>query len=66
MLTPEENKEIVDDYDYLQTAASARECTGLIPFLPTSDAELESYQEIYQYHPSFSQVRHAANAKTEK
>lgn len=66
MLTPEENEKIIDDYDYLQTAASARECTGLIPFLPTSDAELESYQEIYQYHSPFPQVLHAANAKTEK
>ena len=38
-------------FDYLSNAASARECTGLIPFLPTSEAELESYNDVYQYRP---------------
>lgn len=63
ILTPKENEKIIDDYDYLQSAASARECTGLIPSLPTTEAELESYQDIYQYHPPFPQVVHAANTK---
>ncbi len=49
MQNSEENQKLIDDYDYLQNAASARDCTGLIPFLPTSEAELESYNEIYQY-----------------
>lgn len=30
-------------------ACSAMECTGLIPSLPLSDSELESYAEIYHY-----------------
>ncbi len=30
-------------------AASSMDCTGLIPSLPTSDAELESYEELYPY-----------------
>ena len=30
-------------------ACSATDCTGLIPSLPTSDAELESYAEVYHY-----------------
>lgn len=30
-------------------ACSAMECTGLIPSLPQSDSELESYAEIYHY-----------------
>lgn len=64
MLTPKENKKIIDDYDYLTNAASSGDCTGLIPSLPTSDSELESYQDVYQYRPSFSQVWHAANDKT--
>lgn len=51
MLNPKENEKIIDDYDYLSNAASARECTGLIPFLPTSAAELESYNDVYQYQP---------------
>ena len=63
MLTPKENKKIIDDYDYLANAASSGDCTGLIPSLPTSDTELESYQDVYQYQPSFSQVWHAANGK---
>ena len=40
MLTPKENKKIIDDYDYLANAASSGDCTGLIPSLPTSDTEL--------------------------
>ena len=30
-------------------ACSATDCTGLIPALPTSDAELESYAQVYHY-----------------
>lgn len=66
MLTPEENQKIIDAYDFLPKAASARDCTGLIPFLPVSHSELESYQNLYQYHPTFSQVLSAANPKNEK
>lgn len=46
-----EIKQIIDDYDYLTSAASATEFTGLIPFLPQSDAELESYNDICPYLP---------------
>ncbi len=30
-------------------ACSATDCTGLIPSLPQSDSELESYAEVYHY-----------------
>ena len=30
-------------------ACSATDCTGLIPALPQSDSELESYAEVYHY-----------------
>lgn len=30
-------------------SCSATDCTGLIPFLPQSEAELESYAELYPY-----------------
>ena len=30
-------------------ASSTMDCTGLIPSLPESDAELESYAELYHY-----------------
>lgn len=45
------NQEIIDSYDYLSTSASARECTGLIPSLPLSEAERESYKALFHYEP---------------
>lgn len=39
-----------DDPDALDIkACSATDCTGLIPALPQSDSELESYAEVYHY-----------------
>ena len=39
-----------DDPDLLDVkACSAMDCTGLIPALPQSDSELESYAEVYHY-----------------
>lgn len=45
------NQEIIDSYDYLSSAASAWDCTGLIPSAPSSSAELESYDAIYPFEP---------------
>ncbi|MEE1085711.1 MAG: hypothetical protein U0L05_00845 [Schaedlerella sp.] len=45
------NQKIIDNYDYLTKAASSGDCTGLIPSLPANKAELESYNELYQYLP---------------
>ena len=45
------NQKIIDDFDYLSNAASTNDCTGLIPSLPVSEAELESYNDVYQYRP---------------
>lgn len=36
-----------DDIDI--QACATTDCTGLIPSLPQSEAELESYQELYPY-----------------
>lgn len=44
-----ENQAIIDSYDYLSGAASAQDCTGLIPSLPESKEERESYQDLYEY-----------------
>lgn len=63
MLNSKENEKIIDDYDYLSNAASARDCTGLIPFLPTSEEELESYNDVYQFEPP---VISAKNSKTDE
>ena len=39
------------DWDIDIQACSATGCTGLIPALPETDAELEHYQELYHYLP---------------
>lgn len=44
-----ENQRIINSYDYLGKAASATDCTGLIPSNPSGSAELESYEELYPY-----------------
>lgn len=46
-----ENQRRIDNYDYLSNAASAMDYTGLIPSLPQSEEELESYNDICQLHP---------------
>ncbi len=45
------NQEIIDSYDYLSNAASSQDCTGLIPSRPLSEAELESYEDLYHFLP---------------
>ena len=48
--TPKHDPYGCDEPDALNIkACSATDCTGLIPSLPTSDAELESYAEVYHY-----------------
>lgn len=54
------SKELIDDYDYLANAASAHEYTGLIPFLPTSEAELESYNAICHLYPPGIPIKDSA------
>lgn len=45
------NQEIIEGYDYLGNSCSATDCTGLIPSAPSSQAERESYEEVYHYQP---------------
>lgn len=66
MLNSKENEKIIDDFDYLSNAASARECTGLIPSLPTSEAELESYNDVYQYRPPVIREKETKDKKMSK
>lgn len=40
-----------DDYDIDIQACSPMDCTGLIPSLPQSAAELESYEDLYPFEP---------------
>lgn len=43
------NKKESDSYDVDIQACSTTDCTGLIPSLPQSDAEIESYKDLYPY-----------------
>lgn len=37
-----------EEMSYMNSC-SATDCTGLIPNLPISDAEIESYEELYPF-----------------
>lgn len=41
----------IEDYDYLANSAAGMDCTGLMNKTPVDEAELESYQQVYQYLP---------------
>lgn len=45
------NEQLIDSYDYLSNAASAQDCTGLIPSGVKDVDELEAYNELYHYRP---------------
>lgn len=35
--------------DFSKSICSSTDCTGLIPALPSSDSELEAYEEMYEF-----------------
>ena len=43
-----------DEFDIDIQACSATDCTGLIPALPESEAQLEFYDELYPFLPRAS------------
>ena len=45
------NEQLIDSYDDLSNAASAHDCTGLIPGGVQDVEEVEAYNEIYHYRP---------------
>ena len=51
------NQQLIDQFDYLGNAASAQDCTGLIPWLPSSSFELESYEEVCRYQSPASYLK---------
>lgn len=40
-----------DTFDIDIQSCSAMDCTGLIPSLPQTDAEVEHYNQIYKFLP---------------
>lgn len=45
------NEEIDDETIDICNIASATDCTGLIQKVPLTDAEMESYEELYPFRP---------------
>lgn len=39
-----------DELDFF-VSSSMQDCTGLIPFLPKSDSEINSYADLYSFLP---------------
>ncbi len=39
------------DSCYSRSVCSSMDCTGLIPALPSSEEELEAYEEMYRFCP---------------
>ncbi len=46
-----DNEAIIDQYDYLANAASAQDCTGLIPANPKPGDMMDAYEDLYHYTP---------------
>lgn len=40
-----------DEFDIDIQSCSTMDCTGLIPSLPQSDAEVEHYNQLYKFLP---------------
>ena len=51
------NESIIEGYDYLGNSCSVTDCTGLIPSAPSSEAELDSYEDVYHYQPKAAPKR---------
>ena len=60
-----DSKELIDDYDYLTNAASAMDFTGLMPSLPQNDAEIESYNDIFQFLPPVKNTHESSKSRPE-
>lgn len=43
------NEKLIDEYDFLGNAATAGDCTGLIPEGKVTEEDLETYREIYRF-----------------
>lgn len=46
-----------NDYDIDINACSTTDCTGLIPSLPQSEEELESYNDLYPFRPPVIKIK---------
>ena len=47
------NEEIDENIFEMCNICSTTDCTGLIQVVPRTEAELESYEELYPFRPDF-------------
>lgn len=47
------NEEIDENIFEMCSICSTTDCTGLIQVVPRTEAELESYEELYPFRPPF-------------
>ena len=47
------NEEIDENIFEMCNVCSTTDCTGLIQVVPRTEAELESYEELYPFRPPF-------------
>ena len=47
------NEEIDENIFEMCNICSTTDCTGLIQVVPRTEAELESYEELYHFRPPF-------------
>ena len=59
----EENCFTLSDPCFSKSICSASDCTGLIPALPSSEEELESYESMYQFCMNNMPPLHSNNGK---
>ncbi len=45
-------KDELDEDDFVMNAQSGTDCTGLMPTPPLSEAESESYDDVYDFLPN--------------
>ena len=48
------------------STCSTTDCTGLIPAKPVSDAEIESYEDLYPFRPPVLNIKDCPNLEEEE
>lgn len=60
------NEEIDENIFDMCSTCSTTDCTGLIPAKPVSDAEIESYEDLYPFRPPVLNIKDCPNLEEEK
>ena len=60
------NEEIDGNIFDMCSTCSTADCTGLIPAKPVSDAEIESYEDLYPFRPPVLNIKDCPNLEEEE